>query len=154
MLRKPPRACELEEYYADRILVEQAAEARPMFRLALPARARHARSLSLRLGWEGPAPRAVQVGPSSYAVPGQPPGITDIKVAEIPVKPADLSAVTEVTALYRTNYPNVNEKILFVSPDGHRQIAPGKEQFPWGGTARCSRPTPTPKPTCCSLSPG
>lgn len=104
-----------EEYYADRIFVEQAAETHPVFRVAIPEDTLRASQFALRLGWEGAQPQTVQVGPSRYPVPGQRQGITDIRVAEIPVKPTDLSAVTEVRPFYETTYPNINEKILFVS---------------------------------------
>ncbi len=113
-----PRASRLArttEYYADRVFAEQAAETKPVFKIALPAPARRAQSLTLRLGWEGPKPAAVQVGARKYPVPDQRREITDIKVAEIRLQANDLASVTEVRPLYEKTYPEFNEKILFAT---------------------------------------
>jgi hypothetical protein len=109
------RAATTTEYYADHIFAEHAAATRPVFKVALPASARGAQRLTLRLGWEGPQPEAVLVGGTRYAVPEQRPEITDIKVAEIPLKNADAAAVTEVRPVYGPVAAGGNEKLLFAT---------------------------------------
>ena len=113
---KPRRTVKSTEYYADRIFSEQAAETKPIFKITLPAPAlADSNFFLLRMSWDGPKPDAVMVGNNRYTVPEQRRDITDIKVAEIPLKMSDVLAVTEVKPVYEKTYPNYNEKILFVS---------------------------------------